>query len=183
MSRRAKLTVGSNQYRSYHRSDIWNQMVNDMALDQDWSKRLRAAQQLGASAQVLHQLAGDPHGTVRGAVLANPGCDAECLTIMVYTDPSSLSQVVGHRQCPTQLVHEAAKSPHVKMRKYAAQHHNCAGDVLVVLLADPDPAVRQAAALNPNLPEQYRQLLKVSDRRRLSFGRYRRIVTVEPDDR
>jgi hypothetical protein len=146
-------------------------LVADWAQDNDWEKRFRAAQQQGVDVEVLHRLAADDNPVVRGAVFANPGCDAQCLTILVAMDPSTLSQALGHHECTPELLQQAADSTDVRMHLAAAKHHKCPGDTLVRLLASNDPQVRRAALNNPSLPEQYSRLATVSDERRISLLR------------
>lgn len=154
--------MGSNQYHTRARSDTWQQLVSGMAADADWEKRWHAAQQRGINPQTLRQLAIDPHPVVRLSVLANPACDAQCLTNMVRVDPEALSQTLGHPACPPQLVAQAAASNDYRMRLLAAKHPRCSGDILIRLLADEREDIRQAALINPGLPESYRNLAAVS---------------------
>jgi hypothetical protein len=154
--------MGSNQYKTLQRSDTWHHLISGMAADPDWEKRWRAANQIGINITVLRRLAGDPDPVVRGAVLANPACDANCLSTLVSVDPAAITQVVGHDKCPPQLLNPAASSTDAVVRLSVAKHHNTPPATLIKLLADQDATVRAAAMANPNLPEEYRRLAAVS---------------------
>ena len=60
-------------------------------------------------------------------------------------------------------VRELAQHPSLYVRRAAASNPQCPVEVLIRLLVDPDPQVRESTMGNRNLPEEYRLLRPVRD--------------------
>jgi hypothetical protein len=70
-------------------------------------------------------------------------------------------RVAEHPQCPPALLSKLATDQHWIIRRAVAEHPKCTGRVLRHLLADHNEEVQNGAKNNSNLPDEYRQLLRL----------------------
>lgn len=106
---------------------------------------------------------GMTHRTVRQAAARHPACPPNLLRILACDRHVDVWEIaVQNPQCPPDLVLNQlrirASFQDPQTREAVAKHRMTPLDILLQLVNDPEPPVRQAAAGNPNLPEEYKAL-------------------------
>lgn len=101
----------------------------------------------------------------------NPGCLPQTLRY-IYDRAQTLSSpgedvpvmvaVLGNANCPPHLRERAARHQTSRVRFELSKMPGCPPDVLVQLLGDSVPEIRDRALQHPNLPEEYRRLRQVA---------------------
>jgi len=73
-----------------------------------------------------------------------------------------LVQLADNPNCSPDLLAELAKSESIKVRELVVQHQHAPIEALITLLKDEDKRLSHKAARHPNLPEEYRQLARLT---------------------
>lgn len=137
--------------------------LEQLARDTDPDVRGIIIQNLRSTSAALDIIARSGSVDTRLAVAKHPNLGADTLAFLATDSSGSIRRRVAmHPHCPPQVLDRLAKDEEDLVRWQVTQNKQATADTLVGMLQDRHKTIRAGAALNPNLPEEYRTLHQVA---------------------
>ena len=120
--------------------------------------RQLAARHPDCPANLLDELANDPHRDVRAAIAQNPAASPHLLAQLAdLDDPDLRLHLARHPHLDGVTLEDLARDPDANLRARVAEHPKATPDLLARLALDGAYAVRQHVAAHPNFSDAARQ--------------------------